>query len=317
MFERNELFRACTPFFQEVHMASSKKPDCPLTIREMFRQQLIVTNRKRRTIEAYISALEQFHTFIKKSPLKCTANDIRAFLFYLIHERGYASRTFNQVLSGLKAFYEAFMPEVPIMETFTRHKVREGNVIVVTRYEIERMLKHTDNLKHQAVMVLIYSSGMRASETATVRISDFDKKQMLIKVIGKGDFLRYTIFSERCRELLREYIRKERPCDYLFPGRNKPHISKEMVGYIVRESARRCNLSKKVSPHTLRHSFATHFLETDGRLPVLQAMLGHQQLRTTSRYCHVDTSLIRSAKSPFDVDLSFFGPLPRTERRSK
>ena len=79
-------------------MASLQKPDRPLSIREMFREHLIVTNRKKRTIEAYISALEQFHNFIKKSPLKCTANDIRAFLFHLIHERGFASRTFNQVL---------------------------------------------------------------------------------------------------------------------------------------------------------------------------------------------------------------------------
>ena len=125
----------------------------PLSIRKMFRQHLAVTNRKPRTIESYISALEQFYNFIQKSPLLCTTNEIRAFLFHLVHERGYASRTFNQILYGLKAFYEAFMPDVPIMETFTRHKVRDGNVITVTRHEIERMLKHTENLKHRAVMV--------------------------------------------------------------------------------------------------------------------------------------------------------------------
>jgi len=289
----------------------------PLTIRGMFREHLAVTNRKPRTIESYVSALEQFYNFIQRSPLICTANDIRAFLFHLTHERGYASRTFNQILYGLKAFYEAFMPDVPIMETFTRHKVRDGNVITVTRHEFERMLKHTDNIKHLAVLILLYSSGMRVSEAATIGISDFDKEQMLIKVVGKGDVLRYTVFSQRCREVLHKYLFEERRLEgYLFPGRNKPHISKEMIGYIVREAARRCGLSKKVSPHTLRHSFATHFLETDGRLPVLQAMLGHQQLKTTSRYCHVDTSLIRSVKSPLDVDISFFGPLPRPERRS-
>jgi integrase/recombinase XerD len=290
----------------------------PLTVRGMFRQHLAVTNRKQRTIELYVSALEQFYNFIQKSPLRCTANDIRAFLFHLLHERGHASRTFNQILYGLKAFYEAFMPDVPIMETFTRHKVRDGNVITVTRHEFERMLKHTDNIKHRAVMVLLYSGGLRASEAATIDVADFDKEQMLIKVVGKGDVLRYTIFSQRCREILREYLLKEQRLEgYLFPGRNKPHLSKEMVGYIVREAARRCNLPKNVSPHTLRHSFATHFLETDGRLPVLQAMLGHKNPKTTFRYCHVDTSLIRSAKSPLDVDISFFGPLPRPERKAK
>jgi integrase/recombinase XerD len=288
----------------------------PTSQREAFQQYLTVTQRSPKTIEHYINAIEQFHTFLKcKNPLHADLNDIRAFLFHLIHERELASRTYNQYLYGLKAFYEGFMPDVPIMQPFTRHKVRDGNITIVTRYEFERMLTHTENIKHKAVLVLLYSSGIRAFECAAIKITDFDPEQMLIHLQGKGGTFRYTVFSQRCRETLREYIRMHRPVTYLFPGRNKETISTEMIGHIVREAARRISLAKDVSPHILRHSFATHFLETDGRLPVLQSMLGHLNPKTTYRYCHVDTALLRTVTSPLDVDLDRFGPQPKADRK--
>ena len=288
----------------------------PATLREAFRQHLVVTQRSPKTIELYLNAVEQFYTFIGcKNPLYANINDIRAFLFHLIHERQLASRTYNQYLYGLKAFYEGFMPDVPIMQPISRHKVLDGDITIVTRYEFERMLIHTENIKHKAVLVLLYSSGIRSFECAKISIADFDAEQMLIRVHGKGGTFRYTIFSHRCRETLREYIRIYRPVTYLFPGRNKEHLSTEMIGFIVREAARRISLPKDVSPHILRHSFATHFLETDGRFPVLQSMLGHRNPKTTYRYCHVDTALLRTVTSPLDVDLDRFGPQPKSDKK--
>jgi integrase/recombinase XerD len=288
----------------------------PATLREAFEQYLIVTQRSLKTIEHYQNAIAQFYTFIKcKNPLYADINDIRAFLFHLIHEREPAPRTYNQYLYGLKAFYEGFMPDVPIMQPFSRHKVRDGDITIITRYEFERMLTHTENIKHKAVLVLLYSSGIRSFECAKIAIPDFDAEQMLIRVLGKGGTFRYTVFSRRCRETLREYIRSYRPVTYLFPGRNKEHLSCEMIGHIVREAARRISLAKDVSPHILRHSFATHFLETDGRLPVLQSMLGHRNPKTTYRYCHVDTALLRTVTSPLDVDLDRFGPQPKSDKK--
>ena len=290
----------------------------PVSIREAFKQHLMVTQRSPKTIELYQNAIEQFYTFIKcKNPLYADINDIRALLFHLIHERKLASRTYNQYLYGLKAFYEGFMPDVPIMQPFSRHKVRDGDITIITRYEFERMLTHTENIKHKAVLVLLYSSGLRAFECAKIQITDFDAEQMLIRVQGKGGTFRYTVFSKRCRETLREYIRSYRPETYLFPGRNKEHLSTEMIGHIVREAARRIGSAKVVSPHILRHSFATHFLETDGRLPVLQSMLGHRNPKTTYRYCHVDTALLRTVTSPLDVDLDRFGPQPKSDKKPK
>jgi site-specific recombinase XerD len=289
----------------------------PATVstREVFKQHLIVTQRSPKTIELYLNAVEQFYTFLKcKNPLYADINDIRAFLFHLVHERKLAPRTYNQYLYGLKAFYECFMPDIPLMQPFSRHKVHDGDITIVTRYEFERMLTHTENIKHKAVLVLLYSSGIRAFECAKITIADFDAEQMLIHLQGKGGTFRYTVFSRRCRETLREYIRLYRPITYLFPGRNKEHLSCEMIGHIVREAARRISLTKNISPHILRHSFATHFLETDGRLPVLQSMLGHRNAKTTYRYCHVDTALLRTATSPLDVDLDRFGPQPKSDK---
>jgi site-specific recombinase XerD len=288
----------------------------PLSTRDLFKQHLVVTQRSPKTIELYQNAVEQFYLFLKcKNPLYADINDIRAFLFHLIHERELAARTYNQYLYGLKAFYEGFMPDIPIMQPFSRHKIREGDITIITRYEFERMLTHTENIKHKAVLVLLYSSGIRAFECAKIAITDFDAEQMLIHVQGKGGTFRYTVFSNRCREMLREYIRSYRPDTYLFPGRNKEHLSCEMIGHIVREAARRISLPKDVSPHILRHSFATHFLETDGRLPVLQSMLGHRNPKTTYRYCHVDTALLRTVTSPLDVDLDRFGPQPKSDKK--
>lgn len=292
-------------------------PSRPATLREAFTQHLMVTERKPRTVKTYVEALTQFYNFTNgKPPLQATANDIRAFLFHLVHEREYAPRTYNQYFYGLKAFYEAFMPGVPIMATFCRRSTPDNAINIVSRFDIDRMVKLTESVKHQAVLTLLYSSGIRAAECAAIKIEDFDTEQMLIRVCGKGDKLRHTVFSNRCREVLREYVKQHRPHTCLFPGRTGDHLSTEMIGYIVREAAKRAGLKRSVSPHILRHSFATHFLETDGRLPVLQAMLGHNHPKTTYRYCHVDTSLIRTVTSPLDVALEQFGPRPK-ERGSK
>jgi integrase/recombinase XerD len=281
------------------------------SVRGMFQQHLIVTQRSPKTIEHYMHAVEDFYHFLNcRNPVLAQSNEIRAYLFHLMNERNYAPRTFNQYLYGLKAFYECFLPDVPIMASFSRQSTPDGNITVISRFEFEGMLQLTDNIKHQAVLVLLYSSGIRAFECAKIRISDFDAEQMLIRVQGKGDKQRYSIFSTRCREQLREYIRQYRPVDYLFPGKNKEHISSEMIGFVVREAARRAKIAKRVSPHILRHSFATAFLEIDGRLPILQSMLGHRHPKTTYRYCHVDTSLLRTVTSPLDVDSRRFGPQP-------
>jgi site-specific recombinase XerD len=283
----------------------------PSSLREAFVQHLIVTQRKQRTIDTYVNAVTQFYHFLNcKHPLQVSANDIRAFLFHLVHERKYKPRTYNQYFYGLKAFYETFMPDVPIMASFSRQSTPDGAITIISRFDFDRILQHTHNIKHKAVLSLLYSSGIRSSECVSIRVENFDTRQMLIRVTGKGNKTRHTIFSTRCRQILREYVKQTKVKDVLFPGRNKEHISKEMVGHIVRDSAKRVGIKQRVSPHILRHSFATHFLEIDGRLPVLQALLGHEHPKTTFRYCHVETSMIRTAVSPLDVQIERFGPRP-------
>jgi site-specific recombinase XerD len=187
------------------------------------------------------------------------------------------------------------------MSPFHRHRTDRHHVDVLTFEEIECMLKHTDNLKHRAIIEVLYSSGVRVNECVGLKFADIDRKEMLLRVVGKGEKIRFTLLSQRCLATLEQYVRAEKPKTWLFEGHNGAALSTHMAEIAVSSAAQRAGITKPVTPHILRHTFATHFLETDGRLPVLQQLLGHEHIRTTARYLHISTALIKTAKSPFDV----------------
>ena len=206
------------------------------------------------------------------------------------------------MLYGLKAFYRIFLPDVPLMGVFHRHKTFNCNIETLTRHEVDALLRHTENIKHRAIIEVLYSSGVRVGECVALVFDDIDRKEMLIRVRnGKGGKNRFTILSNRCLQTLEQHYRANRPRTWLFEGHGKKHLSTHMAEIAVRSAARRAGIKKPISPHILRHTFSTHFLETDGRLPVLQQLLGHANMRTTARYTHVTTDLIRSVKSPLDI----------------
>jgi integrase/recombinase XerD len=201
----------------------------------------------------------------------------------------------------LRAFFSVFLPDVPLMIHFRRHRTKDNNVDILTRDEIERMIRYTVNIKHRAAIEVLYSTGMRISECVAVTFADIDRKEMLIRVVGKGNKLRYVILSSRCLVTLEKYVLAEKPKRFLFEGHGGQALSKHMVEIAVSTAAKRAGITKKVTPHILRHTFATHFLESDGRLPVLQLLLGHENIRTTARYLHLGMAILKTAKSPFDI----------------
>jgi site-specific recombinase XerD len=203
----------------------------------------------------------------------------------------------------LRAFFSVFLPDVPLMIHFRRHKTDKHAVEILTRDEIERMLRHTENLKHRAIIEVLYSTGMRISECVAITFPNIDRKEMLIRVIGKGNKLRYVTLSPRCLSTLEKYFIAEKPVRFLFEGHGNKPLSPHMAEIAVSNAAKRAGITKKVTPHILRHTFATHFLEIDGRLPVLQQLMGHENIRTTARYLHIGTAMIKTARSPFDVEL--------------
>lgn len=188
------------------------------------------------------------------------------------------------------------------MASFRRHKTNRHLVEVLTRHEIKLLLRHTDNLKHRAIIETLYSSGVRISECVALKFSDLDRKEMLIHVRNaKGGKDRFTILSPCCLKTLEQYYRVFKPKQWLFEGHGEKQLSSHMAEIAVSNAAKRAGIKKTITPHVLRHTFATHFLETDGRLPVLQQLLGHEHIRTTARYIHVCNDMIRMVKSPLDL----------------
>lgn len=231
-----------------VSKETSKQP----RLRTEFIKQLTVQGKAKRTIAIYVNAVIAFLKFSHLlSPLKATVKDIRVFLFYLKEERGYAARTYNQFFYGLKAFYDIFLPETGIMDSFCRLKTKYCNIQIITREEFEKMLQVTSNLKHKAMLMLFYGSGIRLSECVQLKLRDINRKEMELRVYGKGDKYRTTILSQRCLEMLGCYYRaqKKKPVTYVFEGSSHKPLSSTMFETVVRSAATRAGIKKK-SHHT-------------------------------------------------------------------
>jgi site-specific recombinase XerD len=163
------------------------------------------------------------------------------------------------------------------------------------------MIETTRNLKHRSILAVIYSAGLRISELISLRPSDIDSDRKQIKVLGKGNKYRYTLLSENTLDMLRMYWRAYKPVRYLFEGQKQGQpISKSTVQQVFRHSCKKTGINKPASVHSLRHSFATHLLESGVNLKIIQSLLGHSSLRTTSIYLHVTRFDPASIKSPFD-----------------
>jgi len=292
---------------QEAVMAPRTNNQKPVRLSEEFAKALKLQDKSERTVKTYVNAVAAFVKFHNRmNPLQATVNHIRAFLFYLREEKGYAPRTYNQFFYGLKAFFEIFLPEVPLMDSFCRMRTKYANITIITRHEFETMIRHTTNLKHRALLEVLYGTGIRVAECAKITFDDIDRKQMLLRVVGKGDKQRFVTLPERTLKTLETYYRACKPQRYLFEGRGERPLTTTMIEHAIRTAARRAGITKKTTPHILRHSFATHFLETDGRLNVLQQLLGHEWIKTTFRYTHVTTDLIKTVISPIDLPASRF-----------
>jgi len=273
-----------------------------MSLSERFAIALKVQGKSERTVKAYVEAMRGFVSFMDgRNPLRATLNDIRAYLYHIRFERGYAPRTYNQIMYGIRAFYEVFLPEIPILDVCKRHSTSRRLVNVVDRTEVGRMLAATDNLKHRAFIELLYGSGVRVGECAALRFTDVDRENMLLRVEGKGGVERLTILAHTSIETLVQYYHAFKPSQWLFEGRTGNHLTTAMIEYAVRSAAKRAGIDKLVTPHILRHSFATHLLESGCDIRTLQALLGHKHIRTTARYLHVRTDLIKAVRSPLDA----------------
>ena len=253
------------------------------------------------TVKTYVSFFEMFINFhYNKEVDTLDESDIRAYLQYLIQQNK-SNSYLNQTVNAIKFYYEIVlgMPnrfyaiERP-RKTFTLPKV-------IAKEEVMEMIENTFNLKHKCIIQLLYGSGLRRSEVLHLKITDIDSKRMLIRVEGtKGNKDRYTLLPTTTLNHLRLYYKEWQPKTYLFEGKRGQKYSASSVLKIVKIAAEKASIKQVVSPHTLRHSFATHLLESGVDLRQIQVLLGHGSSKTTEIYTHVATNTFLNIKNPLD-----------------
>lgn len=273
-------------------------------LRDEFIEKLQVMGRLEDTVKAYLSVMKGITRHFKQSPMELTQKQISSYLHHLLTVRKLEPSTVSQIIAGLKMFYSLMLPESTIMHSFKALKVPKKIPSVLSKEEIEKLIAATTSIRSKAIVMLLYSAGLRLRECSEIKTIHIESAQMRIRVEqGKGKKDRYTILSQRTLEVLRDYYRYTRPGEWLFVGRNGNPLPKRTIEKIVSTAAEKACKGKRVHPHTLRHCFATHLLEAGVALPVIQQLLGHASISTTMIYLHVSHTILSRVKSPLDVEI--------------
>jgi site-specific recombinase XerD len=272
-------------------------------LRDRMEEDLKLRGYSPSTRKVYLVYARLFVKYFRCSPTEMGEDEIRSFLLHLIEERRASPSTYRQVRAALGFLYSVTLGRPVEIEHIPVRRRPRPLPVVLSGKEVASLLRAVQGAKYRAVLMAMYAGGMRISEACQLRLQDIDSKRMVIHIrAGKGGRDRYTILSERLLHFLREHWRRYRPPDHLFPANNVAgHISPETVRKVFRKAVVAAGIIKKVTPHVLRHSFATHLLETGTDVTVIQALLGHKSLHTTTAYSHVSLEHIARTASPLDL----------------
>jgi len=271
-------------------------------LRRRMEEELKLRNYSPATIRAYVHAVKGFAEFHHQSPEKLGAEQVRAYLLYLTEEKKLAWPSINQAICAIRFLYiDVLDRPFEVGKVFYQKRKRKlPNVL--SEEEIVRLLDAAANLKERAILMTFYSGGLRLLEVIRLQPKDIDSTTMRIRIReGKGGKERYVVLSATLLDVLRQYFRQFRPKQWLFYA-SKPErqIHPRSVQRIVSEAARRARLNKPVSPHVLRHSFATHLLDHGTSVVYIKELLGHKNLATTTVYTHVSRQALGKVVSPLD-----------------
>lgn len=252
----------------------------------------------------YVHYIADFARYYNTSPAHLDLEDIRQYMLYLIHDRKLSPESINVFVTAAKFLYLTTLEAPWGDEQFPRVRRPHKLPVVLSPEEVVQFFDHIPGLRHRAVLMTCYGAGLRVSEAVALKVGDIDSQRMLIRVAqGKGRKDRYVMLSPRLLEVLRTWYRAARPPrdGYLFPSwRTRRHLGSTAVQVAVRQASLACGLHKRITAHTLRHSFATHLLENGTDIRVIQVLLGHSQIDTTARYTAVSPQLVGSTLSPLD-----------------
>jgi integrase/recombinase XerD len=272
-------------------------------LRQRMLEDLRIRNYAPRTVEAYIRWVAEFAKHFHRPPDQLGPEEIRCWQLHLLEEKQVKQATYIQAVCALRFFYRNTLNRKIELDRIPLPKYEQKLPVILSKEEVKALLEAPRNLGHRAILATMYGAGLRISEAAHLKVNDIDRERKVLWVRGgKGRKDRQVMLAEPLREVLVAYWRWKRPTDWLFPGR-KPDgpITRGSVFETCQKAARRAGIAKRVHPHSLRHAFATHLLEDGVNLLVIQALLGHKNLRTTARYLHVADSTVRAARSPLEL----------------
>jgi integrase/recombinase XerD len=267
-------------------------------------EDMRIRNLAATTQRSYIHYVAQFAAYFQRTPADLDLEAVRQYQVFLIEERKLSPESINTFVSAVQFLYLVTLEMPWDKHDFTRPRIPEKLPIVPAPLEVQYFLDHVTGIKHRAILLTCYGAGLRISEAVSLKPSDIDSRRMLLRVEqGKGGKDRYAMLSPCLLEVLRAYFRALRPtAPWLFPSwRPHKHVTAGAVQTACREAWKRSRLGKHVTPHSLRHAFATHLLEAGTDIRVIQALLGHSRIDTTARYTAVSPVTIGKTISPLDL----------------
>ena len=277
-----------------------------------LRQRMLDDMRMRKlepkTQDAYVRAVRKLAAFLKRSPDTATVEDLRNFQLNMV-DSGTSPVTLNATLTALKFFFDVTVRSPNLMVGMQSVRLPQKLPVVLSREEVARLIAAAPNLKHQTALALAYGAGLRVSEVVGLKIGDIDSQRMTLRIEqAKGRKDRYAMLSPLLLQRLRSWWRvahaqgKMLPGGWLFPGLNPVEpLTPRQLNRAIHAAADAAHIDKRLSMHSLRHAFATHLLEQKVDIRVIQVLLGHKKLETTTVYAHVATEVLREVVSPLEA----------------
>ena len=272
-------------------------------LRDRMARDLKLAGYSPSTTRIYLYYANCFAAYYMRSPEEMGDEEVRSYLLHLLDERKLSHGTYRQGFSALKFLYRHTIQRPMEVEFIPRRKKFHALPDVLSGTEVSALLSALTKPRYRVITSAIYAAGLRVTEACSLQIRDIDPSRKVIHVRrGKGNVDRYVMLSDRLLRMLRDWWKIDRPDSYLFPGRGASgHISSASVRLALRLAAAKAGIRKRVTPHLLRHAFATHLLEAGTDLAVIQALLGHRRVRQTTHYLRIRPDHVRRTQSPLDL----------------
>jgi integrase/recombinase XerD len=293
-------------------------------LRKRMLEELQRRNYSPQTIRSYLHSVEDFARYFGKSPDQLNEEQMREYHLHLIHDQKLATNTVVARIAALRFFFVKTLRRPYVRMDLPLPKREKQLPTVLSREEVGRLIDSASNLLHYTILLTLYATGMRRAELCNLKVADIDSQRMVIHIRqGKGKRDRDVPMTPKLLETLREYWRWMKPKTYLFPGMDKnlrvdKPLSSNAIYHIVQDARKRAGISKTVSPHCLRHSWATHLLESGEDLRKIQLLLGHSDLETTSVYLHLSAQHLQSVTNPVEtIPVATLDSIKRSGRKKK